>query len=226
MYFVKAATLGECWADSVNQVMTHGEEQFDEDVALKELLGLSIHVERPSIHDDFIARYGDNQVIEKMLKKFSKGVIMSDRPFTYGQLIYDNGGIDQFEWLIERIFAKPASKSATVSLLTAGSKSLNLPCLTTLDAKLRNGELHLQFFFRSQNVLGRQYANLLALAQLHQKLSERCGCAIGTMKGHIASAHIYSYDYTDAIRLARGADFKIADRFYSHGPRSIRQAFS
>lgn len=222
MVFVRTKTLGECWKQSVIEVMSCGFKEFDEDVEIREVLGLSLHIENPLSSDPLITQVGSQNVINKMLKKFSKGVVMADQPFTYGELLYSHGGIDQFEWMVERIQSKPETKSATISLLTPGSKSLNLPCLNTLDAKVRNGQLHLQFFFRSQNIFGRQYANLLALASLHENLARRCDCTVGSMMGYVASAHIYSYDYDDAIKLSSGIDIKIDDRFYSHGPSSIR----
>lgn len=222
MQYVRARTLGECWKKSVNEVMTSGVREFDEDVEIREVLGLSLHIERPSSQDPLIAKVGSQAVIDKMLMKFSKGVVMEDRPFTYGELIYSHNGVDQFEWMVDRILSKRETKSATISLLTPGSTALNLPCLNTLDAKVRNGLLHLQFFFRSQNIFGRQYANLLALATLQENLAMSCGCGIGPMMGYVASAHIYSYDYADATKLSSGTDFRIDDRYYSHGPSSVR----
>ena len=84
---------------------------------------------------------------------------MPNRPFTYSVQIYNKNGIDQFEYLVERLEKKKESKSATISLLSEGITDANLPCLNIIDIKIRNEKLNLQFFFRSQNILGRQYAN-------------------------------------------------------------------
>ncbi len=222
MVSVNAHTLGECWQKCVQVVLEHGHEHNDEDVAIRELLGLSLQIMHPSSEDSFIKEVGDHSVIAKMLEKFSKGVVMEDRPFTYGQLIYDMNGVDQFEWMLERLQKKPETKSATISLLTPGLNVPNLPCLSVLDAKIRNGQVHLQFFFRSQNIFGRQYANLLALSQLHEDLARRSGCELGTMKGYVASAHIYEYDLVEAHELAENGIGQITDQYYSKGPASIR----
>ena len=222
MITVTAQTLGECWKKCIHAVLQHGHPQHDEDVAICEILGLSIEILHPSSKDSFISRVGDEKVIDKMLKKFSKGISMEDRPFTYGQLIYDMNGIDQFEWMVNRMEAKPETKSATISLMTPGLEDTNTPCLVVLDAKIRNGNLHLQFFFRSQNVFGRQYANLLALADLHERLAYRLGCEVGSMKGYIASAHIYAFDLVDAGTLLETESIKVADQYYRKGPASIR----
>lgn len=219
---VTAPTLGECWQKCVQCVLEHGRSYNDEDVAICEVLGLAVEIAHPSSVDSFIEKVGDSKVIDKMLRKFSKGVIMEDRPFTYGQLIYDMDGVDQFEWLLKRLQQKPETKSATISLLTPGMNALNLPCLSVLDAKIRNRELHLQFFFRSQNIFGRQYANLMALAVLHENLARRAGCEIGTMKGYIASAHIYEYDLALAREMVENRAIQISDQYYARGPASIR----
>ncbi|MBA4500861.1 thymidylate synthase [Marinobacterium marinum] len=222
MFTVTAHTLGECWQKCIETVLAEGVRHYDEDVAIYEVLGLCVEIERPSSEDLFIESVGDHQVINKMLEKFSKGVVMNDRPFTYGQLIYDMNGVDQFEWMLKRLRDKPETKSATISLVTPGLDDLNLPCLSTLDAKIRNGELHLQFFFRSQNIFGRQYANFLALATLFESLADRAGASVGSMSGYIASAHIYEYDIADARKLIGTQAIQVTDQYYFKGPASVR----
>jgi thymidylate synthase len=222
MGIIKYDTIGDCWIHSIKAVMENGNEYFDEDVKIKELLGLSVEITNPNTEDDIITRFGDKYVIDKMLKKFSKGIVMNDRPFTYGECIYDKNGIDQFEWLVNRLKSKKETKSATIGLLTEGKNEANLPCLTTIDVKIRNDKLHLQFFFRSQNIFGRQYANLLALANLQKDLAKRCSEDIGTLKGYIASAHIYEYDFDQANDICSNKEISIKDKYYTNGPKSIR----
>ena len=220
---VDAETIGECWTNSIKLIMNNGNEYFDEDVKIKEILGLSIQIDNPQMDDNIINEFGDSMVINRTLEKFSKGVVMSDRPFTYGQRIYNKEGIDQFEWIVDRLKAKKESKSSTISLLTTGSKSANLPCLTTIDAKIRENKLILQFFFRSQNIFGRQYANLLALVKLQKDLANRCSVEIGSIKGYVASAHIYEYDYKEALDICMNRKVSIQDKYYDFGPKSIRK---
>jgi len=220
---INVETIGECWINSIKTVMINGNEYFDEDVKIKELLGLSIEITNPNSEDEIISNFGDKYVIDKMLKKFSKGIVMKDRPFTYGECIYNKNGIDQFEWLVNRLNSKKETKSATIGLLTEGENNLNLPCLTTIDVKIRNEKLYLQFFFRSQNIFGRQYANLLALANLQQDLAQRCFVSIGSLKGYVASAHIYDYDFSQANDICSNKKISIKDKYYINGPKSIRK---
>jgi len=220
---IKASTIGECWIKCIKHIMNNGDEHFDEDTKIKEILGLSVEIENPKLDDKIIQEFGDKIVINRTLDKFSKGAIMPDRPFTYGACIYDKNGIDQFEWLIKRLKVKQETKSATICLLTEGNEDANLPCLTTIDVKIRNKKLILQFFFRSQNIFGRQYANLLALVKLQNDIANRCSVKIGSLKGYIASAHIYEYDFEQAKLICLDQNIHIEDKYYSNGPKSIRK---
>ncbi len=222
--FVKAKTIGECWINSIKHIINNGNEHYDEDVKIKEILGLSVEIENPKLNDKIIEEFGDSHVITGTLKKFSKGAYMPDKPFTYGACIYDKDGIDQFEWLVKRLKLKKETKSATICLLTPGNEDPNLPCLTTIDVKIRHNKLILQFFFRSQNIFGRQYANLLALVKLQNDLAQRCSVEVGGLKGYVASAHIYEYDFEQA-RLINNTNEKIiiCDKYYTNGPKSIRK---
>lgn len=223
MDIIKVETIGECWINSIKTVMQNGNEYFDEDVKIREILGLNIEITNPNIEDVIISKYGDQYVINKMLNKFSKGVVMNDRPFTYGECIYNKNGIDQFEWLANRLNSKRETKSATISLLSAGDNNPNLPCLTTIDAKIRDKKLILQFFFRSQNIFGRQYANLLALAKLQLNLAQRLSVDVGLLMGYVASAHIYDYDFEQALQVCNDKQILIEDKYYKNGPKSVRQ---
>ena len=152
-------TIGECWLKSISEVMKNGKQYFDEDVEIMEILGLSIKILNPKLQDEIVDKFGDKAIVSHTLDKFKKGVVMPNRPFTYSDQIYNKNGIDQFEYLVERLEKKKESKSATISLLSEGITDANLPCLNIIDIKIRNEKLNLQFFFRSQNILGRQYAN-------------------------------------------------------------------
>lgn len=222
MFFVREKTIGEAWLASISCVLEHGEEYIDEDVQIKEILGLGVDVLSPAQTDSIVEQYGDPYIVDHTLRKFQKGVVMENRPFTYGNCIYNKNGVDQFEWLVERLNAKMESKSATISLLTEGDCKSNLPCLVTLDAKIRNNLLNIQFFFRSQNILGRQYANLLAISDFQNKLADRLCVGIGRLAGYVASAHIYEYDYQVAKEIINQQNVRVRDQFYIYGPKSIR----
>lgn len=218
-----ANSIGSCWVKCISAVMERGQIFHDEDVIIKELLGLNIVINKPKIDDEIVNKYGDHDVIAHTLKKFEKGVVMKDRPFTYGDRIYNKNGVNQFEWIINRLTNKKESKSATICLLNEGDNNSNIPCLTTIDAKIRNNKLELQFFYRSQNIVGRQYANYIALAKLQNDLALKLNVVPGALSGYIASAHIYSYDFSIAKAISKGKSVVLRDEFYEKGPQSIKR---
>ena len=220
-FTISATTIGEAWISSIDYVLEHGHPFFDEDVDILEVTGMSLKIECPSMHDEIVEKLGDRDVIKHTLTKFKKGVEMPNRPFTYSGCVYNKNGVDQFEWLVDRLKRKPETKSATISLLTEGDENPNLPCLNIIDVKIRNSRLNLQLFFRSQNIVGRQYANLLALANFQNKLSERLSISNGFIAEYIASAHIYDYDLDFAKNVHESLS-GLKDMFYSCGPKSIR----
>ncbi len=73
-----------------------------------------------------------------------------------------------------------------------------------------------------RQIIDRQYANLLALAGLHERLALKSGYSIGNMKGYIASAHLYEYDLADVRELVRTQSIQITDHYYINGPASVR----
>jgi hypothetical protein len=220
---IRARTLGRAWLGALSSVIAAGQWTEDEGVPLLELLGLSVHISHPCATDPLIEAVADSTVLRRTEQKFSRDANLPDAPFTYGERLYDLNGVDQIEWLCQRLSCNPLSKSATICTLLPGESGRHLPCLTTLDAKIRGGALHLQFFFRSQNILGRQYANLVALAQLQSDIAARCGARIGSLGGYVASAHIYHFDIDDARMLVSGSRFRLVDRYRDLGPRSGRQ---
>ena len=222
-HFVLGENIGDVWLGSIKEVLKNGNSHFDEDVEIKEILGLNVEVLKPKLSDEIVDKFGDKQVVISTLRKFSRNPNMPEKPFTYGELIYNKRGIDQFEWLVNRLKNKKETKSATISLLIEGDNNPNLPCLVIIDAKIRDNKLNLQFFFRSQNILGRQYANLLALAKIQFDLAKEVGVDVGILKGYVASAHIYDYDFEIAKQILEGNNVVIKDFYYQKGPKSIRK---
>ena len=219
---VQSKTIGECWLSSIQKVLKSGKPHLDEDIEIRELLGLTIKIEQPEHDDHIIDKLGDPNVVSGTLDKFAQGINMPDKPFTYSDRIYNANGVNQFEWMVNRLQNKSETKSATICLLLPGDTSANIPCLTTIDAKIRDKKLQLHFFYRSQNIFGRQYANLLALARFQNQLATVCDVDIGQLYGYIASAHIYKFDYDQAEKIINGNKQRIVDQYYLQGPRSIR----
>lgn len=115
--------------------------------------------------------------------------------------IYNNNGINQMEWLRERILNKPETKSATITLHKPGEKML--ACLSLLDFKYRNGKLDMNVVYRSQNLYASQPGNLIALRRIQEDLANAIGKPVGKIDLIVLSAHIYEENYSDVNQILK-----------------------
>lgn len=211
-------SIDQAWFASVQSVVTYGSWYHDNSCPILELMGLSLQISNPAQICPLIKEVADIEVLERMLYKFKPGAKLPKAPFTYGSRLYNQLGIDQVEWAVNRLKKKPETKSATITLLIPGEEAAHIPCLISVDFKLRYGKLNLNFFFRSQNIFGRQYANLIALRELQLDVSEKLKVELGLLSGYICSAHIYGFDLEDAKKLIKGSRRRIDDNYRKIGP--------
>jgi thymidylate synthase len=215
---VEAKSVDEAWLESIKIVINNGSWYHDGNFPILEYLGLNIRISNVHNGIQIIKDIGDIEVLERMICKFSANAKIPNAPFTYGNRLYELQGINQIQWIIDRLTRKPETKSATICLLIPGDSSDHIPCLTTLDAKIRHGKLHLSFFFRSQNIFGRQYANLYALKELQMDLCNQLNVLPGYILGTICSAHIYGFDVIEAEEILKGERHRIIDKYRRIGP--------
>jgi thymidylate synthase len=71
----------------------------------------------------------------------------------------------------------------------------HMPCIISLDFKIRNEQLDITGFFRSQDIGKKIYADILALNAILTEVSEKIKVKSGDVKIFISSAHIYEQDY-------------------------------
>ena len=201
MKVIESSTLGEAWLAGMNMVMKDGEDIFDEDVRLREVRNLYFTINAINDDDRIIKEYADQERVLLMKKKYATCGLVGDYKIDYGSYIYNNNGVDQIKWVIERIANKPETKSATITLHRAGEDKL--ACLSLLDFKLRNGLLDMTVVYRSQNIFWSQPGNMLALHQIHKDVKEALGCQMGKVELVVISAHIYETDYERVENILR-----------------------
>lgn len=193
MYYFESETLGKAWIKAMNLVMKNGENIKDEDVDLREIRNLYITILGVSDEDPVIKQYADAERIKLMKEKYATCGLVGDYKIDYGSYIYDNNGIDQIEWVVNRIKNKPETKSATISLHRAGENML--ACLSMLDFKYRDGFLDMTVVYRSQNIFWSHPGNLLALRKIQSDVANALNYNIGKIELVVISAHIYEKDF-------------------------------
>jgi thymidylate synthase len=194
--FIAADTLGEAWLQCLETVINQGNWVDDESERLLEVCPLYVQIKSVDRDDHLLERYADQNRINLMRRKYSFCGILPEYKISYGKLLYDNEGIDQIAWIIERLRSKRESKSATITLHRPGEKILS--CLSTLDFKIRDEQLYVIAVYRSQNAFASQPGNLIAIRELQEKIASALLCGLGSIELFVASLHIYERDLTAA----------------------------
>ncbi len=190
---------GEVWLKYCNLVASKGVVFYDEGETIVELLNVCICFHDFNLDDPIFERYGDIEVINLYRKKMKSQEIIPELNSSYGKRLYDQLGVNQVKWAIERLRRKPETKAATISLLLPDDPGPRIPCLCIIDFKIRDNKLYLTGYFRSQNVV-RSYANFISIRELHEEIANRLNVQAGDMLFFVSSAHFYNKDI-DKIRL-------------------------
>lgn len=193
MVVFEKGTLGEAWISAMDIIMKQGDDIFDETVQLKEIRNLYVSIQNVSKDDPVLIQYADHDRIELMRKKYSTCGLVGDYKVDYGSYIYNNNGVNQIDWIINRIHNKPETKSATITLHRPGEDML--ACLSMIDFKYRNGLLEMNVVYRSQNVFWSQPGNMLALRQIQSDVASALNYNVGKINLIVLSAHIYKSDF-------------------------------
>ena len=199
MITIKSTTLGNAWIAAMETVMAKGEDIFDEDVQLREIRNLYITIDTVSDSDPILRAYADHDRIELMKKKYATCGLVGEYKIDYGSYIYNNNGVNQIDWVIDRIRNKPETKSATITLHKPGEEKL--ACLSMIDFKYRNRLLNMSVVYRSQNIYWSHPGNLLALHQIQTDVAQALGYELGAIELAVISAHIYKDDFIKVNKI-------------------------
>lgn len=203
MECINANTEGRAWLAAMKMVMQKGKDILDEDIPLREVQNLYLSIDAIDERDIILLRYADKDRIALMKKKYATCGLVGDYKIDYGSYIYNNNGINQIDWVVNRIKNKPETKSATITLHKPGETML--ACLSMLDFKYRENALDMTAVYRSQNIFWSHPGNMLALHHIHQDVSEALGYKLGKVELIVISAHIYASDFNKVIKILNDA---------------------
>lgn len=117
------------------------------------------------------------------------------RPDSIDCFYSDFGGINQIQNVIQKLKKNPESKSATITLMNPDGDKHHMPCIVALDFKIRNKQLMLTAFFRSQDVGKKIYADIICLGEIEKQIADSVGVAMGPLNILIVSLHVYEADF-------------------------------
>lgn len=184
---------GDAWLSYCLLVAEKGKVFHDEGEEIIELRNVMVTFTDFDIDDSYFQGNTDKKIIELYKKKMESTEIVPELNASYGKRLYDQLGINQVEWVVQRLNKKPETKAATISLLLPDDPGPRIPCLCVLDFKIREDKLHLSGYFRSQNVI-RSYGNFNSIRILQKKIAKQLKIKAGTMTFLISSAHYYKDD--------------------------------
>jgi thymidylate synthase len=193
---IQSPSLGVAWIDCMSEVLRNGEWVSDESVRLRELRGVTVDIADISPTDPIICILADPARINLMRTKYARGADPDRHGVNYGSLLYDNGGADQIQCLVNRLQRKRETKSATVTFHPPGAGSLS--CISMIDCKIRSDRLEMTTVYRSQNVYGSQPGNSLVMWDIATHIARACSVPIGVFRLFLLSAHIYEADIARA----------------------------
>ena len=158
---------------------------------------------------DYVSSLDD---VEKIHNRNTKG----DDKFTYTypnrifrmQDAFTNYTVDQFKVMVARLKNFPGSNRAVANIYSGvkDHKMKDIPCLQILQATIRNNELILHCFFRSNDCYGAWPSNMLFLNYLGLKLVDELKkeYPLLSFKGisyNSSSLHIYKHDLEAARKV-------------------------
>lgn len=194
--FIEGDTIGSVWVQSVKAILAFGENVPDDKGMIRELSPLYLTITHPTVHDTIIENVGDKSMIVFMRQNFENVNPIAGWGYSYAQRISS-----QVDIVIQKLQTYPSTKSATISLLKPGEDHQHMPCLATVDFKIRQNRLCVHAFFRSQDIGKKMYADALALLQLGTSVAQSISIPGICLYCTICSAHIYEADISTMQQL-------------------------
>jgi thymidylate synthase len=185
-------TIEKTWVRYCRYGIDKGILMADNEGDILESPEISIKINYPS---QYISSLFDETLVNLYVKKIYSTIIIEELNSTYGDMLFDNQGVNQIDWLIEKLQLNQTTKGASIGLLspTILRDKRRLPCLTTITAKIRDNKLNLYASFRSQNIKN-SYANFIALTNLQEFISQKINISVGFLHIFVVSPHIYKND--------------------------------
>lgn len=225
-------SINQCYLNFVEKILNEGSETYkDSDHHLKESFGNFYHIEDP-LNLKFKAKY-QHFTAEDMLNEIKEGKfdidgcpikhdalveyvksfeISSDQGFvyTYPNRILEHFGVNQFNVMKERLLNATGSNRAVA--ITYDPKldcdREDIPCLQVLQCFIRNNQLSIHCFFRSNDIFGAFYSNMFFITYIGIKLKEELNKKLLTedltfdgIYYYSSSGHIYNNDLKAAKKM-------------------------
>ena len=194
-HILRSDTIGDGWLAAAGRIVANGVPSRYDDLPVREISLVMLTVARPDPHDEIIARHGEPERLAWMHANFTdhSPVAALGHADSYATRLFDyeHSGRDQVTWVIDRLRADPASRSATITTFQPHTDTTYIPCVSMLDFWLPGGAVELVVYAHSVDFGAKGYANLVELAALQRHIADALGLPAGRLVMIVKSAHVY-----------------------------------
>lgn len=215
---VEVGNLYDAWRMAVTTIVEKGQRVVDERGSLtNEVLDLIVNVKNPMVKGrQHPYWYGAK------LKDYTDQLLSPDRQgfvYTYGnrfrghfikEMVKDGFGynpiyVDQIDEIVDRLLNSKNSRRATMVTFdpTIDHAREEIPCIISVDFKIRHGDLYTSAYWRSNDMWGAYYPNICGITEVAKTVANAVDVDIGQLTTHSVSAHIYEYEFEAAEALAK-----------------------
>ncbi len=191
---IQSHSLLDAWKQAVRTILSEGQLGADDGQPIKEFFDLFLVITDPAAEPSIAAV--DPPMSGWMHANFTerKPVPELGNATSYATRLRDYHGKDQIAAVVERLRAKPETKSATITTLMPNDDTSYLPCVSMLDFKVRDGTLTLTATCRSLDFGKKAIHNLAELAAIGREVQAASKAARLALHVHAISAHVYQKD--------------------------------
>lgn len=207
---IEAATVGEAWLAVAERILDQGTASHYDGLPILEIDQVALHIAQPSSKDPIVDRLGDPERLAWMHANFTahaRVAALGDAR-SYAARLYDyaGSGRDQIRWVVERLRADPASRSATITTFEPLLDTTYIPCVSLLDFWIRDEQVELVVYAHSIDFGAKGYGNLVELAFLQEHVASELGRPRGRLVFLVKSAHIYDSEFDYMRKVLREAN--------------------
>lgn len=194
-----SGTLGEAWLGIAARILEEGRESAYDGLPILEVAHATLVVDHPDPDDALIAAHANPERLAWMRANFVDHDLVAElgdaRSYASRLFDYAGTGVDQVQWVIDRLTADPTSRSATITTFEPTLDTTYIPCVSMLDFWIPDGSVDLVVYAHSIDFGSKGYGNLVQLADLQQRVADSLGRPVGTLTFIVKSAHIYATEY-------------------------------
>ncbi|MCU1412349.1 MAG: Thymidylate synthase [Rhodoglobus sp.] len=192
-------TLGEAWLEIAARILEEGRESSYDGLPILEIAHATLVVEHPDPDDALIARHANPERLAWMRANFVDQSLVAElgdaRSYASRLFDYAGTGVDQVQWVIDRLRDDPTSRSAAITTFEPALDTTYIPCVSLLDFWIPAGAVDLVVYAHSIDFGSKGYGNLVQLADLQQRVAAALDLPVGTLTFIVKSAHVYATEY-------------------------------